>query len=333
MSDFFHHLAARTLSPSNSLQPRISSLFEPLAADDKAAPRAQTSASTGVIADFSEQAATKNILNPNLNAPASELRSVPRRGENPVPVSVSKQPAEGLATLMRPQSVSKPGLAVTKTEVEPSIPAPDSEGLNRSSITKSEAKSDAALEGVVQDNRPTALVIKNLTIPPRGELPTESKPPIVRPAERFPVDLVSAASRLLPEKSEVRTRHQPQTKFIEGHARNTSAPRSESGKGHQESIIRVQVAPLRDPVQAQPNLVSAHAIIPPSNTAGRKTNQSGVIAESKSTDTTPTINITIGRVEVRAVTTEKARSVQKKEPSHALSLEKYLENRSRGGRG
>lgn len=287
MSNYLNHLVTRSLNPmETSVQPRLPSLFEPVAG----VPALDTVPVSSVEPEgISELEATqlREVTSPRIQTHAENIQSVVRR--SPPPPSSEQPPLQPRPTadvhelgFVPPiQSLSEP------LPVAPQSPIPQRDDRYQPAPLPKAAKAvdSASEEPTIPQQTVIQRVVEQL-FPSQSDDVGSSKVPPPAPMRREDKSASSAPNlpppNELPMPTLMPVRHYP------------------------TEIVKPQITPLIQPLQT-PAVVSQEASQP-----------------------TPTIQVTIGRIEVRATPAPVPTSTQAQPKPPVMSLEEYLHRR--GGR-
>jgi hypothetical protein len=280
MSDFLTNLAAKTLTPENSVKPRLATRFDPVRSN------------TGLpeIAEETQTITAEPLSVHNL------IPTQPVNSAQPQPDSNNRPAQPNLATspsIITPAQF--PALNIKPTANPESLRFPIVEQV----VLRPQNVSE---ESQVREKQPLSL---------SGELPILSPRP--------PVQEVIRQIEKLEKTVQTQTRVEVQTKVEK--VRETQLERLITND-KSVPLPEANLRPLQPalPLVAQPQITP---YIPPSETVPAQ-------APNLSPAPPPTINVTIGRIEVRAnMPTAVARPTPPR-PSSS-NLEEYLRQRSRGG--
>ncbi|HEY0384455.1 MAG TPA: hypothetical protein VGC64_00520 [Pyrinomonadaceae bacterium] len=315
MSDFLHSLIARSYGLKPVAQPRLASRFEPQPGSPLSMPSPVLAPDSFMSTDrFAEQSAApaSSFHEADTNGSSSESMTEATGPETPTKAWTGQPITRPLKTEWRPDDAAPP-LYPTSF-----VPLNNDEARARSSHPAQHQRFDIqeSTDRAAQD--------------PGGVR--------AQPASVFTIQM--AAEFLLNERRQLER---------DAGVRETNRPSSTTGSGREDQpapgderlaadavssnqrdgeLARRAVVPVR--TTAQPNTSAERAA---SVSAGSR---SGVDVESLS----PTIRVTIGRIDVRAVMPEAGAARQRAaaaaappRPKHSpLSLEEYLKQRNGGGR-
>jgi hypothetical protein len=348
MTDYLTNLAARSLERAPAIQPRLAALFEPLSvagplftrlgrSDDRFEadvtrdePGAGTRPQTRADHEPENNPRITASLNPARESPApdksdaalrpSEDQSKPvaTRVEFAEPEPSPKKTSADSGHREHPVSVSRPseeGQAIMFPAVEVSLSA---ETSRREEV----GQPDKVPEQVEDEVVVTLVADSNETLRPRKSARAEKK-------SVAPQDSVTLNESRSPERSSATTpldqnyqRQSPQSLIV---TRATiEAIRAERG-GHASTTAEPAALPSANGPASIANLQ------PPRNHRGRRAVPAA--EESIGSETQPSINVTIGRVEIRAQPPTVSRTPPKNSNSPKLmGLDDYLRQRAQGGK-
>jgi hypothetical protein len=318
MSDYLANLAARSLAPERSVQPRLASRFEPVA---EAPPlwAEPPPAAPPVFAERVEEGVAARPLPPR--APASRSRRSappgaiePSSEERPAPEPVRRQRARASRPLETPEPPEIRSALEERPHPRPlsHLPPALSPGEGR------KAKETPLLQ------------VDSPEFPPspgggrvgdgRGAGGEESLRPALQPRLSPPLPRHSRA--FATEDREI------QDASPRARQAGTVAPAARLEEPPRPAAPPPQTAPPPRPapparVVLEPRVTVAPAAPPPALPAPLRA------AEAPA----PTIQVTIGRIEVRATPPPAQPSRPRPSAPSALSLEEYLRRRSKGGDG
>ena len=353
MSDYLTNLAARSLEPKPAIQPRLASLFEPLSVVGPLFPRPGRAGDRFEIVAARHEAAENALTQPRVDhvsesePPRSLLPTAPlnisesfdpKSSEAPPPVSdqqrktvattmklaepesrMPKETADDVATRDQIVSEARPseegksrivvpliGVAVSRESSrrdEPGRPERDSEAT----------KNDVAVTPVANTNethRPReAAQAQNKLVERRAseilnESRAEERPTAITPLSESDQRGSSLQSLVVP-RAMIET--------IRAERRPRSSRSTES-------------APPRDAIVRTPiSNIKRHQ-----DSRARPTDMVG--DESTSPETQPSINVTIGRVEVRALLPTARPTRKDSNAPNLMGLDDYLRQRAQGGK-
>ncbi len=356
MSDFLTNLTARTLEAAPLLQPRPLSRFEP---SPFAAPRAvlDVQARTDELAAANDEAgleAAEEIAPPT----STRLNRRPRRptlSTNPSALAAKFADEDNLTDRLNymPQTEPpRPALDYSLNQPAPSprhpapLLAPDTQAIfnsaterseNRQSLNQPDIKQNVAPSVQLENQPPVApptLSEVAQPAPPTAKPPTKAAPklsfvtPVVAPAIQ-PL-IVEDYSQIQARPQTQATRPAPKSiveRFAERLAADAQAESQSQRRKDPNKVEDEQGTMRHQPrgVRVEPAVISYEP---------RTTSQEQSVRDATAATSAPTINVTIGRIEVRATqpASQPSRAASSRQPG--MSLEEYLQqrnNRQRGG--
>ena len=300
MSNFLNNIVARNNNQLETVQPRIPSLFEP----------GIETRNLSILGDFAQNTAS------DYSSVEENIQELPRDRINPVPqihqLEVKSPPEQKISY---PQQTDTSSQEITQMEKEPQK---QTNGEKKGHIfTREQDELSANFPVKPQTNFVTNNYLETVEIHnQKSPKPTVIQQLIAK--ETFTKEIFTT------EESKTETPEiyplipqQPETKIVEQIILPTT---------QKEMLSNTEKYPT--PEEIPPN--QSQTLITPAQI----TPKISVIKESQpipeKTETTPTINVTIGRIEVRATTPATAsKPVKPKQKPAVMSLEEYL--RQRGG--
>ena len=334
MSDYLRNLVARSLEPAEALRPRLPSLFEPPLATE---PAGRHRFSWERLAPLSETEGSQTALTPQAPPAAVDLSGAlltVTKGEPPTDVlqrhrtlraaPPTPQPKQGGDQPATPTSV-EPAELRSEASPHPPSPAPVHPPASRVLASTPETTPQA-----LSDGRPTQTPALD---PPSGIRPTRREAgsmdhtllrPAVAPNESLPpvtprAESLGSSRAPLPMPA------------VNGPHLRLAAPVQpiESGIGVESTRVvadRTQAAPM--PGARAP--VPVAVVVQPRVVPGGELTESPMSPAPARATAAPTIQVTIGRVEVKAISPPLAPPKQRLVPP-AMSLQEYLHRRASGG--
>lgn len=303
MSDFLKRLAARSSGAEAIIRPRLASLFEPL--------------SIGPVARFG------TISEPFGEPPAVEATEMGFSGERlvsripePPQESAARPTTEALMPVPGPTPAS--GLSAEgRQRVQPTslispVASEASPSQSAGSVTRVSALEPLSIEAEAR----SGAISKALGGPTAAEETAIGldRERIVNAAARVPVSVAA------------------------GHAAVTVQDTHEGGMSKRPAADSHEGRPrgLEPPQPQRPSLIPspnhAGAILPSRTKVASEFSRLQMPVQSRE-EREPTIQVTIGRIEVRAVSTPASASGKERATPRVMSLDEYLQRRtSRGGR-
>lgn len=354
MSDYLTNLAARSLDPTPAIQPRLASLFEPLREVGPMFPRPVGDRLEGTA--VSEEAVPDLVQARAANGPVNEPRTAPSpitaskvfdESSHPgaireVTPRVPKRGRRPVATTMKPAAEQSPRLEMIV------------DGISASGQTVSAEPPKAGTQDVVPVGRLSAgKESPHRNDPSPGETTTpparnESAPTL--PDEIREPHRLASARRLQNKSGERRTSEQ----LIEPQVANNPTRVAPADHTDQRAQSRSLVVPRiviertnadrdqRPPISVPVSFVPNGGKAPRSSTNDLDTTTgfrarppAELEKEASQTEAVePVINVTIGRVEVRAVAPANAQPKDRHPTSSSklMSLDDYLRQRAQGGK-
>jgi hypothetical protein len=325
MNDYLGNLIARTLDQGEVVQPRPLSLFEPIAAIPwpvLAAP-AETAAEVGEPAAETAFPAPPLDLRPQPPQPArSSFEATPETASGPQPVSrrlADRRPVElardgaDVAPDMTPrltQTSPRPPVKTAPALLENDDPAGHAPDMKQVSIRPAFNPPAPVLELPEQPDAGRTLPAQPLSaVAPAGveTSPTAAERPGLETVDRQIVVERIIAAAALPAETRLE---------------NQAALPARFAKPENQTVAETTPAPLHPspgpPVVARPEVRSAPRREQP--------------ALSNLPAPAPTIQVTIGRIEVRATPPAAPSAKARKSQPAPLSLAEYLRQRTNGGK-
>lgn len=340
MSGYLSNLLARSLQPGAAIRPRRASWFEPTPGVNVAAPwLATTTEAVGVPSPGTLEGSGRARGQPAFS-PDPVLEPPPA-----LPISESA-PAEVAPAEVAPKPVpfpSRPSLIeparTVSVHAEPDRPEPGVEGASEAPLRPREATArpgpaipalplDAisAPRSAIEPDPPGAAVVPGPIRPKPGRLVETPQPPVVSPSLLLPdapsaplsavePDLPGAAVAPGPIRSkgtvEATERTSPPVRPL-GPALPERPPLADIASPTPQSVTpRFPRQPAVDAPTIKPNVLAVPRF------------QEATQAAPASSEETPTIRVSIGRIEVRAVTpTPPRRKTVRQAPT--MSLDDYL---------
>ena len=305
MSDFFTRLAERTLGLALTIQPITPSLFAP-----------EPDLTGDMLLEITEERIAGNNFR--------------RNTESPVPAQ------DATTHLTHP---NLPTAASVQHEVSPSFSTTPA----TLAVQQSEGVHSALADQQAARN-PERLTIRNeVPAAQRGSRqarPVTSAPPVL-PASSAYAHITSIApvtAQTVPIAQRISEDTKPTTPFPASPATGSSFTHISTAQATSEQQL-AQVQQTTRAATAHKQIVSQHTLVgvpapnPPSTT-GFSQIQQVQQAQIETISPEPAIQVTIGRVEVRAVTAPptRTRTQQQSDRPPAMSLDEYLRQQERGGR-
>lgn len=315
MTDFLCNLATRSLDPTATIQPRLPSLFEPIhtanaqvfsypiGTDQAGLDAASAHVEPGALALAQPSTSTSF-------RPASEL---PSRTDWQSPANVPRQPPADLTTSGpyhgqlsgQPPEPAKP-VIIHQTKATPKPPP------IRPSLNLAPPASHPTLASVLQPEV-AGLSVKSTPRGPKPESPTSTLS-----TTRNETDATSSRRAVVGERrpalEPVLERSVIERVSLRDEAQEPAPPRpvsvlvQEKSPSRQASVVaQPQVTPYREP--------AASAFVEPAVTP----------------EPTPSVQVTIGRVEVRATPPPTPSPKARRPKPPVMSLDEYLRQRANGG--
>ena len=350
MSDYLTNLAARSLEPRPAIQPRLASLFEPLSVVGPLFPR------PGRAGDRFEIVATRHeaesaLTQPRADVPESEpqkplLPTVPLNvGESfdpnssEAPPPVSDQQRKTVATTMKlaePESRMPKETADdigTPDQIVP-VSRPSEEGkskivvpligvtVSRESSRRDEpGRPERVAEATKNEFAVTPVANTNETQPPREAAPAPNKLVDRRAAESLNQSRAEERSTAITPLSESDQRGSSLQSLVVPRA-TIETIRAERGPRSSNST---ESAPPRDAIVRTPiSNIKRHQDL--------RARPDRVGDESTGSETEPSINVTIGRVEIRALLPPARPTKKDSRAPNLMGLDDYLRQRAQGGK-
>ena len=305
MKGYLNNLAQRLLNTGNRVEPRLPSLFEPNAER---------------IASYDEEV---------LTAPARTSLSQTRREETTPARELSQYSAKAIRVdteIEQPVTLASEDFNID-AEAMVESPSPRSDSVSREQkpepqITRMKADHDVDLSSSVS----------SVASIPRK---TQTPPAILRPRSTIEADSLRAAQIDSPQARRVVT---PDTEAISIEATSIeSEPHEDNVESHDDNP-EPQSHIAKEPElrrQIETFNVARHLLTNLTSTPWRDTPQYRRRQRRQSLepiDPEPAINVTIGRVEVRAVPADNRKTnAPRRSESPVMPLEEYLRKQRRGG--
>ncbi len=336
MSDYLGNLAARSLDPVPAVRPRLASRFEPrspaaapLAASPAAAEPALVEESVEVRAETPRPRRSRRRV-VMAAEPAVIEEPVEVRAETPRPqrsrrrVVMAAEPAEERTVEVRGEEVAippvvRPQRGMADREAQPfetSPPGPLSSGAGEGGRSRTvPAVQPVALGQTLRMSPPSPALLER---GPGGEVSRADRPVNAQPPGALQPALPAPASSALHPSRDSISRPAPQDSFPLV-SREKSPP------------IAVSPAVPSSPATRQP--LEERPVTPPLQPRITVVERSSLPVRAEAPAAEPVIQISIGRIEVRA-TPPPAQPARPRPATHAaMSLEEYLRRRSRRGDG
>lgn len=323
MSDFLSNLVSRHLGAAPVIRPRLPSLFEPsmpfMGSFAETTPRADEGRREAPVEPVQEKGKrepneaadnsmpvrrdeAKRLVNPQLPVPAA----VPSRAPEPTGEAVKRLPANAPAptahdvlrdsvVFERPVASATAHVPRVESEVQSPLPSPES---SSKSTLKGRGPTDVAVPRTTERKVPPAVEVASSTL--RKSIAAN----LDRPAERRTEPKIKAAERKAIEPA------------------RTSVPVPQPFHETTESRVRL---PSAEPAQARRLTPPAAAPIEPA--APTRFEFARHVPPARPTPPPePTIHVTIGRIEVRAVSSQGTPKKERSE-SPVMSLNEYLRSK------
>lgn len=330
MSDYLGHLAARSLDPERAaVRPRLASRFEPVAPWAPPVWPENREAATAPLETTAEGTAEPR-------GPARGFLSPNPRMESPEPVGEQPAPARS----RRPRAMKEEESELTP---EPSRREPPVRPLLLPEPPQPPAAEPALAPVQTRQTRRRA-VVEELEASPEPRRREQPAHPLSLPEPSRPrtAALVPAYTPIAPPPDR-RIEAVPVHPAIVPAKRETPLPLSppRAGRAEPERVARPAERPSSS---AEPRPASPAALVPKPAPPARIVVEPRVAlaplmppavpAPIRSTEVpAPTIQVTIGRIEVRATPPPAQPSRPRPPAPSAVSLEEYLRRRSKGGDG
>ena len=308
MKGYLNNLAQRLLNTGNRVEPRLPSLFEP---------------------------------NPERNAPYDE--EVVTTWMTPSEIAPS-QIQRKQATTARESSTHSATRSSADTKIEHAVtsasehfnidaePTVESPSLRRSDSVPSEHSAERQLENseIIEAPISSPQQEPQITRIQEPQITRVQKPQITRiKADHIGDHSVDPPSSV----SSVAQIDSPQMRRLI--ASETEAMRIEPESHDDDAEVQARINTEREPQQQLETFnVARHLLTNPTSTAWRDTPQYSRRQRRQSVgplDPETSINVTIGRVEVRAVTDNRKTTAPRRSESPVMPLEEYLRKQRRGG--
>ena len=361
MSDFLSNLAARSFGRVELVRPRLASLFEPPRAAGGSTLRQSLGPDALEVAEISDE--TRTEAAPPARQPASRVRetqstaadlklsvaeSDPGRADLPAkPNSRQRQPtrqrSSSLAPAAIPSSAMKPELLpgfVTPKAVPPHV----SRLVVPASAAKSSAVPPAALIATQSveaqpGSRPLDASLtprrseKAVSVPASPSLPAlQAEPPAGKPQEQSALERLSRvpiAAQDQTERELLRSDagQQRQSAFQAPSRRPSNQDISTSEEQRPAAPGRSELLPSQTPRSARPAMV----VVQPQVTRYLRQTTPAPAEAAARPEPTSTIQVTIGRIEVRATPPPAKPPSEKRSAPPVMSLDEYLRRRAKAG--
>lgn len=312
MSNYLNNLAARQLDRASLVRPRLPSLFEPPAYPGTL-PHVQSEA----VAPFNVE--TVEVAY-EVNAPPETRRSDETRAATPSPRPQASNPSpptqasndEIPSTIWRgrqeiPSSPKQPPEAGSDETVEDS-PRVAATHIQAPAVLPTATRPDAA------STTPPSSNAQEETVQPRQNILRPSPPPPLTVASERQDEAGEqvVAPRLQPSTNAAAARVDSTAHDIVASERSVESAKHSIESTKKTLVVRPRVAAVVEP--------------------RRERDDSPSLLQSPAPEPPPVINVTIGRIEVRA-TTAASNAPRRTEPSAKplLSLDEYLRRRAKGG--
>lgn len=362
MSDYLNNLLSRSFKPSTEIQPLAAALFAPamnvpgrfaLAAEQFEDPFTQPSAD-GQLAENADQLAPRRV-----RAPLSGEQTVsPIMGDQQRALVTETQPPQRA----RPNAVAITPSAKFVIEQAPLATVPVTEDLRRFSGSETQAPGAVrpqakvitpSAESVIQSLAPAARLPKTVQLlqaealkPDQIPVVHEAKPSFGETLPRLSARRVQppATQTLVPLGAAAQSRSAQREGAITSD-RNSSSPLKQSSpathsdlpapQSRVETVIIERVSDIADKTEAVtdarrtliPKSITAPPLVP--NFNKRSKPQSVPIVQDQDTSPPETvINVTIGRIEVRATPPPAPKPERQRGTSSVMGLDEYLRQRN-----
>ena len=326
MNGYLHNLTMRTLDLGNRVEPRLPSLFEakkfergPAVQEEDVQiepyeEQASVVSKPALREISSDQTEAKTIAEPEKSVPEPPV--APTESNHDVAAKAIEALPER-ADLARPERANlalneEPARSVTT--VEKTVESEESRGLEEHSF--------------VQPSSPSVESGEPATLPPRVHTSETKTPAVARTAKKGKAAIPAVVLRQ-PSKASDQLQSPPETtKQSPTETTKTVAPshtEPDFEQVHDEAgILNSETA---QPAKPYPRFTPAYPTWRNSReqqTHSRRRQMFGPVEPE------PSINVTIGRVEVRAVQTD-SKTAPRKSESPVMPLEEYLRKQRRGG--
>lgn len=354
MKDYLTNLAARSLAPTSAIQPRLASLFEPLSLVGPLFPRPGRVGDRFATIDARDEAAQDALTQPGADYdPGTE----PPISSLAIPSKVTKESSASATREAPPLASDQQRKPVATTKLaEPALRIPKEIGDGSSRREQIVSASRPSEEGKAK------IVVPVIGVAPSRESPRWDEPR--RPEKVSEATTDESAVTLVANAYEARRPREaarPENKLVErrdseslneARAEDRSSaitPRSQNDQRQSSSQSLVVPRATIEAIRTDKGPRSPISI--PETAAPRDTTVSKPIAlikphkdsHARPTDTVgdeptgpeaqPSINVTIGRVEVRALLPTTSRASRKDSESPKLmGLDDYLRQRAQGGK-
>ncbi len=330
MSFYLNHIAALSLNMAKTIQPRLPGVFE-------AAPEINQAANEPAEAWNIEHAAPKQELRPeplaqenhNTPKPLSADRFVNTAEQNPAPLPVHELPTNPLMVAVS----NNPQPEISSHPASSPQPLPEIQTTNSAPLGQNNTPQISEIEAVKPNIQKQAEHFQPVTA-----LKTADENPVTQPSVRYKpaVEKIiehTVIERVLIERGDnitpVLTKHkdpaeQPKQSTFDSPKPNVAADIPVTPKISQHS-------PVADLSQANPVAAPAKSVLEPRIQAHTPPKETPKIEELGNPHTEPTIQVTIGRIEIRATQNTDKTPAKPRTASTTLSLDDYLKQRN-GGR-
>lgn len=330
MNDYLNNLAARSLNSTAALQPRLASLFEPPSGANRLISRQPFRLE---ILD-GEPTSERSELEPAQDMPSADL-PVRRYNQTPPPTPVSLQPSK-TTSQQAPNQLpfgnlkSNASQAPMPTASQPSVlnfpdqSVPEQPALPSSAISNEPASHQSLAEEQKTQSLPQPVIQQRIierVVTLAESLPTAT--PTTRP---------STSTRAVTQQN-VMQPTEPALKPTESTA--TPAPPPAISPVVQQRTTERVVTPAESLPTVPPRLEPPPTTIQSSDIVQPQVRPyvkpvAPVLAQPPISEPTPVIQITIGRIEVRATPPSTPPQKQRTAPP-VMNLEEYLRHRTKGG--
>ncbi len=304
MRDYLSRLAGRVRHVTPALQPLLPSFFEPARVGVSPKPPVEQS-------DIEQSSVAEIQAAPTKAAPAA---GVPSRSSTLDPPSIVSDGLADKRPFERPVRTFVRDLLQTARTQPQKVPPPASDvGEPSKSFTR--PKAEPSVQRVRTRSQEERKSDRPATFPPGPEVRV-SVPPVT-PAIRTTPQTTSAVVPLSPSSP------RPKPKDVSSEPIRPSVAREQAGSP--EYLPRSVEIRSVEPVNVQPITAAKPVASAPSTSIGRKPAEAKTKLVSQ-VSTTPEIHVTIGRIEVRAISSPAPVQAPPRKPE--LSLDDYLRTRN-----
>lgn len=332
MSFYLNHIAALSLNMAKPIQPRLPGVFE-------AAPEINQAANEPAEAWNIELAAPKQELRPeplaqeNHNAPKplSVNRFVNTAEQSPAPLPVHEPPTNPLMTAV---SNPQPKISSHTANSPQPKPLPEMQNINSAPLGQNNTPQISEIEAVKPNIQKQAEHFQPVTA-----LKTADENPVTQPSVRYKPAVERIIEHTVIERTLIDRGDNNITPVLTEHkdpAEQSKQSTFDSPQPNVAADIPVtpkisQHSPVADLKQANPVAAPAKSVLEPRIQVHTPPKETPKIEELGTPLTEPTIQVTIGRIEIRATQNTDKTPAKPRTASTTLSLDDYLKQRN-GGR-